>query len=421
MSDNLEEAGYAAGWITGMFMVGRSIAGIPWGMAADRYGRRICLSLSMLNVFVFGILFGFSFNFYAAAFFRFLLGLGNGFMGISKTYMSEVTKCREHEMRALSYVNGFWGLGMIIGPAIGGMLARPSVQYPKYFPVASIWGQFPYLLPALAGSVFALAAALGIFFCAPETLQSRPTTSGTAYSAVTQKDVEDDIEMVVVQNPLSQADDINSAKTTEEDGDDPSAATTSDPSPKKKALPATFQDILKDKPIQHIFFVYMSYCFICMFYDETFPLFAVSSLGTGGLAWNSAEVGEALAAVGLMLVIFQLFVYEHVMKRFFTSGAKQTLISTMRIVSCTMVSLPLCSDWMLRLLSYFHFSERMGRVLLYLVVVTTISFYKMPSMANFTNISMIVNASVDPAMRGTLNGLMMTAGAMISSLPSSFL
>lgn len=36
MADNLDDAGYAAGWITGCFMIGRTVAGIAWGMASDR-------------------------------------------------------------------------------------------------------------------------------------------------------------------------------------------------------------------------------------------------------------------------------------------------------------------------------------------------------------------------------------------------
>ena len=36
MADNLDDAGYSAGWITGSFMLGRTVAGIAWGMASDR-------------------------------------------------------------------------------------------------------------------------------------------------------------------------------------------------------------------------------------------------------------------------------------------------------------------------------------------------------------------------------------------------
>jgi MFS family permease len=65
--------------------------GIPWGIAADRWGRKRCLMLSMLNVAILGIAFGLSTNFWMALFSRFMIGLGNGFMGIAK-----VCSCSNH-------------------------------------------------------------------------------------------------------------------------------------------------------------------------------------------------------------------------------------------------------------------------------------------------------------------------------------
>eukprot|EP01037_Dinobryon_pediforme_P037696 gene37696-45316_t len=113
MTDNLDEAGYTAGWITGMFMMGRTVAGVPWGMAADRYGRKMCLFISMVNVAVLGTLFGFSTSFTMAVFLCFMIGLGNGFMGVCKTVVTEMVLCKEHEVRAFGFINGVWGLGLI--------------------------------------------------------------------------------------------------------------------------------------------------------------------------------------------------------------------------------------------------------------------------------------------------------------------
>jgi hypothetical protein len=39
--------------------------------------------------------------------------------------------------------------GLIVGPAVGGFLSRPAIQYPSIVPSTSIWGVFPYLLPCL--------------------------------------------------------------------------------------------------------------------------------------------------------------------------------------------------------------------------------------------------------------------------------
>lgn len=82
---NLDEAGYSAGYITGAFMLGRTIAATFWGLAADRFGRKVCLFASMVNVAILGLIFGFSTSFSMAVAIRFAIGLGNGFMGICKT------------------------------------------------------------------------------------------------------------------------------------------------------------------------------------------------------------------------------------------------------------------------------------------------------------------------------------------------
>lgn len=462
MSKDLDDAGYAAGWITGMFMVGRCLAGIPWGLAADRWGRKICLFISMFNVMVFGILFGFSTNFYMAVTIRFLIGLGNGFMGIAKTYISEIVKCRDHEIRAFGYLNGTWGLGMIVGPAIGGALARPAIQYPSIFSERSIWGQYPYLLPSVVCTFFAAVAALGVLFFVPETLKPKDTrvVEKMPYLTVTQMDQLDDkslhntIEMVsthgneIIEEQELEAEEGSSSlspdkdNNTTDDGDElteikfgkdienqlhsntkriqkfiPIITKGNDEEKEKpkykcrKALPSTLSEILSDKHVQNVFIIYMSYCGICMFFDESFPLYAVTSIANGGLAWESIEVGETLASVGFGCVVFQLFFFEPCMKRFFNKGNNDSLVRTMFLVSCVMPFLPLLADWTLRIvLASNPDTNTRTNVPLHVVVVLVLLLYRLPSMATFTSITMIVNSSVDSSMRGTVNGLMMTAG-----------
>jgi MFS family permease len=114
MSKDLDSSGYAAGWIMGIFMLGRFFSGIAWGLAADKYGRRFCILLSLFNIGFFMLIFGFSWNFEMALVIRFCLGLGNGFMGICKTSISEISTNKIYEMRAFGIINGMWGLGIYL-------------------------------------------------------------------------------------------------------------------------------------------------------------------------------------------------------------------------------------------------------------------------------------------------------------------
>ncbi len=97
MAKDIDSAGYSAGWIASILMIGRLMSGIPWGMASDKWGRKPCLILSMLFACACGTLFGFSGNFWMAIAARFLLGVGNGFTGVAKASISEIVQTKAHE------------------------------------------------------------------------------------------------------------------------------------------------------------------------------------------------------------------------------------------------------------------------------------------------------------------------------------
>lgn len=426
LTSNLDSAGYYAGLITGMFMIGRSFAGLLWGIAADKYGRKICMCISMFNVMFFTLLFGFSFNFLMAILVRFCLGLGNGLLGIAKTYLSEcVFNNKEYEMMALGYLNGAYSFGLIIGPVIGGLLSRPMIQYPHLFHKLLIFQTFPYLLPCLISAFIAALAGIGIFYFVPETLEfvSRSSGSNTttmtkikqkglgkseiAYEKVIQDDVvEEDLEMVVY-NPTNTPEETLTQSP-------PLASTTTSPSlENEKRKPSTLKEILSDKPSQQQFIIYMALCFITMFSDEIFPLYAVTSIPNGGLAWETSEVGQTLAWIGLSLVIFQLFFFKKFMNYFFSCGQKEILVRTFRIHTVTITLLPLFADWTLRFLQYYHHTQDLNtkrNPFLFVAVIFSLLCFRIPLTATFTSLTMVVNSCVDSKMRGTLNGLMMTAG-----------
>lgn len=535
MTDNLDEAGYTAGWITGMFMMGRTIAGVPWGIAADTYGRKMCLFISMVNVAVLGVLFGFSTSFAMAVSLRFLIGLGNGFMGVCKTVVTEMVSCKEHEVRAFGYINGVWGLGLIVGPAIGGLLSRPAIQYPDMFAPNSIWGQYPYLLPSLICAFIAVLAAIGSLLFVPETLKklkkgekyekladqsnhpdksavdSEDDNTTIASGEYTQDDDDDPehkeylssfgwnqrrFDLTTTKNALHLASvtDLSTAESKEKDRNDDKGiemmeqgtistaslsdseslqtspihshyATTvgklktgqtelntddesedndhevfrninspalieagsdadntgeeentevSENTPPKKKLPASLQEIVRSTNIQFLFVVYMCYCFLIMYIDETFPLWCVTSVSNGGLGWDSAEVGTTLASIGLGLVIFQVFFYEWMIRKYFNFGPVETYFRLLIFSATFMIVLPLVSDGTLRGLRAVLGDELHTRssMVLRFAIVGTWLLYRIPATSAFSTLAMVVNGSVDQCMRGTMNGLIMTAGSV---------
>lgn len=53
-----------------------------------------------------------------------------------------------------------WSIGTIIGPAIGGLFANPSVSLPSVFPRSGLFTAFPYLLPNLICAILLLISII---------------------------------------------------------------------------------------------------------------------------------------------------------------------------------------------------------------------------------------------------------------------
>lgn len=524
MVDNLDEAGYYAGWITGAFMIGRTIASLPWGVAADKWGRKPCLLLSMFNVAILGLWFGFSTSFTMAVVLRFLVGLGNGFMCVAKTCVSEIVETKEHELKGFNYLNSIWGLGLIVGPALGGLLSRVAVQYPGSVSPDSIWAEYPYLLPSVVCSLIAVVSFAWVFISLKETLgQTRVLITNEEWKrrrslAVTGKEpmpAEESAEGVemVVTNPMKmdsastkednsdgnskwnllgntkakngfqplpseeELDDIelneqssdvriadagcapveeekqslvangsNNSCSNESGGDvtdeenqkgkildaDSESVKTADTvegstrsstptspssSAKTKASkPKTMKEILVDWDCQILFTIYMTFRFLIMFIDECFPLWALTSLENGGLAWESAQVGEVLACVGVSLIIFQVFLFQPVMKRFFPHGPTDTYSKLCYVCALSAAMVPFGAYFGLHVVKTDSPEASRSNKVLFLSVMVFVMLFRVSLGAAFTTLSVVVNNSVDQKMRGTMNGLIMTAGSVGNTL-----
>ena len=154
-------ASYAAASLVGSPLLGR---------LSDRFGRRPVLLVSVFgtligflflglaapigeglarlfapgsaNVFVLGVLF----------FARILDGLTAGNLTVAQAYIADVTD-EQNRAKGLGLIGAAFGLGFIIGPAVGGLLSRTS-----------------YSLPAYVAAGIAALNLVQIFLLLPETL-----------------------------------------------------------------------------------------------------------------------------------------------------------------------------------------------------------------------------------------------------------
>jgi MFS family permease len=142
-----------AGMVTSSFAFAEFSTGVVWGRLSDKIGRKPVLIMGLAGTGLSMMIFGFASSLPVALLARALGGLLNGNIGVLQTTVAEMITVKEHQPRAYSIMPFVWCLGSIIGPALGGALARPCDSYPWLFGKNTIFERFPFLLPNLVCTV----------------------------------------------------------------------------------------------------------------------------------------------------------------------------------------------------------------------------------------------------------------------------
>ncbi|THC87563.1 hypothetical protein EYZ11_012990 [Aspergillus tanneri] len=140
-------ASFYAGILISAFSLAEALTGMIWGALSDRIGRKPVLLSGCFGTTISLLIVGFASNFWVALFGRALGGTLNGNIGVIQTMVGELVKRPEHEPRAYAVMPFVWSIGTIIGPAIGGLLAKPAEGFPSLFSHDGLFGKYPYLLP----------------------------------------------------------------------------------------------------------------------------------------------------------------------------------------------------------------------------------------------------------------------------------
>ncbi|CAN0839701.1 Protein ZINC INDUCED FACILITATOR-LIKE 1 [Linum grandiflorum] len=379
IAEKEEDIGYYAGYIGSSFMFGRALTSVFWGLVADRYGRKPVILFGTSSVVIFNTLFGLSTNFWMAIISRFLLGSLNGLLGPIKAYASELFR-EEHQALGLSTISTAWGIGLIIGPALGGFLAQPAVNYPTLFSEDSFFGRFPYFLPSLAISVFALGVTIASLWL-PETLHNhKENTKPWNHSS-------DALEIASGSFSNSSSFSYGGSKEVDEE------------SAIESEKPASETSLLRNWPLMSSIIVYCIFSLHDMAYTEIFSLWAVSPRKLGGLSYSTKDVGEVLAVSGAGLLVFQLALYPYAERLF-----GPVMVSRIAAV----LSIPL-------LASYPYLSKLTGFTLSVLVNCASV-LKNLLSVSIVTGLFILQNNAVEQHQRGAANGISMTAMSLFKAV-----
>ena len=145
-----------------------------WGKIADIYGRKFVLVVALVSSAVGSLLFGCSTSYAMALAVRFVMGLCNGTMIVSRTAISELARGdKELESKGVGILMSMVGYSMLISPSIGGILSEPLSQHPdsKFFQrFENILEPYPFFLPNLIAAVLAVLSLFFVIVSVEETL-----------------------------------------------------------------------------------------------------------------------------------------------------------------------------------------------------------------------------------------------------------
>ncbi len=144
-----------------VYSLGNIFGEIYWGRTSDRVGRKRVLAVAVGCAALSYVAFAFAPNLVLALLIRTLTGFFSGTMGVCQSYIADVTT-PEHRARNIGYFGAAFNGGFALGPAIGGLLARPELGLPGF------------RLPILTAAGLAGGAALWATFILKE---SRPKHS----------------------------------------------------------------------------------------------------------------------------------------------------------------------------------------------------------------------------------------------------
>lgn len=150
---------FETGLLVAVYALAQFIAAPIFGRFSDRYGRRPVLLLSLLGNILSFIFLGLAANLWMLFAARVLAGIIGSNISVAQAYITDVTD-ESSRARGLGLIGAAFGLGFILGPAIGGLLSR-----------------FGFAVPSFAAAVLSALNFLMVLFWLPESLTAERRAS----------------------------------------------------------------------------------------------------------------------------------------------------------------------------------------------------------------------------------------------------
>lgn len=129
-----EELGASPRWVTliiASFSITQFLSAPIWGRFSDRMGRRRLLLVGLFASALSYLLFALADSLWLLLVSRATAGAAGGTLGIAQAYVADSTE-GEERARGLGFIGAASGLGIMLGPAIGGFFSRYGLGVPGF-------------------------------------------------------------------------------------------------------------------------------------------------------------------------------------------------------------------------------------------------------------------------------------------------
>jgi MFS family permease len=344
---DIDGAGFMAGLLPTMVMLGRIFTSFLWGMASDRIGGAACLQLTCASIALGNLLFGLSTSKLAALAARFVfLGAGNGWVALVGPMAKDINAERQAEVLTLIFATG--PIVQMLGPAAGG------------FFYGLLGTTFPALPPSLIGTAFGCAAIVAIRVGLPPL----PRPAHSRGTSATRDEQEGSRSPASSRDPGgSDRGECGGERTTElaeisAAGEDscPDAAgeaitPSASPSPASRPKPLRQQRsspsllrLLCSHPLPLVAIVRTGSGFLLFGMFDVVPLWLAASRGAGGLALDEKQLGVILSSASLVMLPWVSYLQGKFVRRRGVRTAIRACLLTATIVYLITVPLVLAAD-----------------------------------------------------------------------------
>ncbi|HPQ97913.1 MAG TPA: TCR/Tet family MFS transporter [Saprospiraceae bacterium] len=149
----VNEASRYGGMLTAMYAVMQFIFAPILGNLSDKYGRRPVLLISLFGFFLDYLILGFAPSFYWLFVGRTLAGITGASFTTAAAYIADIST-KENRANNFGMIGAAFGLGFILGPALGGWLGELGTRVP-FFAAAGLtlinWMYGYFVLPESLG------------------------------------------------------------------------------------------------------------------------------------------------------------------------------------------------------------------------------------------------------------------------------